>query len=1021
MDTIIQNIVNTAYKYPKRKAVADADGWYSYERLETITDQMGMTLIRRASYKGISLAQRIIDGEGGLRVGVIMPRTKDFMIATIGTLKAGCAYVPMEPSYPNDRIKTIIEDSECFQVITTGEVLANLRARGDFDYPDEMFILMEDVLFMSPANAHVSNFDFSMNENEGLILYTSGSTGTPKGVIHNMSIINHMAEIHPSMVPFTSDSVTGNMAGFTFIASLVDLFVPLIYGGTLYIFNEEERLDLRRLHDAIVENHIDCMFMPPKLVVTLLNTYKDIPLKLIVCGGEKLMNLPATQVKVAEVYGASETGMAVGRIVKKTRNEFLLGSPFGEAKVYIVDEEGQQITEPEVKGECCISSPLLASGYNKLPDQTSEKFVNNPFEPSIRMYKTGDLMCWTKDGELEFHGRKDYMVKVNGFRVELGEIENVMSKHEALMDVACVLKTVNGADNLCFYYTLAPGATVTDETLKAFAQVKLAHYMVPSIYVHLDVMPRNANNKIDRLHLPEPVATVAYEYVAPETPVEEQLQKIFAKILGISELSVTTNLRSEGLDSMLTMQAIVIISAQMGIDLDLPTIFQLQTIRALAQLIDSGKAKTKSLFKVHDKTDVYPAPRGMVNYMSAHVKGYPTLYIANVLRIENGKLSEMEPALQAVATAHPSMKVVGDKVGRKFVIYRDDEKPLPVLTKTIDFEPDASWLVENCFRPAQIVGGYLINFALVETPFNGYFICQGSHAVMDGSGLKLLNKEFCSALAGACLEPEKYTIFDYALDEQRYYRSKAKRDDENYYRQLTEGLLENILPFDPDPEVEENIEARYSFLVDQYPVDKYCQQHNIRQNSFFGSAYMQAFGKLGGWDSVMVSSLQSNRGCSELANIMNLTMRNYPLVSPKTVPLESPNFQEEMLADMENLEKQVNHALKMNFYDYYSSSGLGDKSPNNYNKSTYLYYVGLTDKLYNPLEETNMLGRQVSFVPPVLKGSKKMANDCLCVHVNQGPTGKYEVVLVYTQCYYHKETMQRLAQYMQDYIKKLVQ
>ena len=1020
METIVQSIVKTIFKYPKRKAVADAEGWYSYECLGAITDQMAEIIIRRAGQHGVDLAQRIEKGQSGLRVAVIMPRTKDFLLATIGIMKAGCPYVPIDPDFPIDRINIILKDCRSFQIVTTKEVLSKLRADKAFSYTEKDIILMEDVLEMPPSRTHMTYYDYSMLANEGLIIYTSGSTGQPKGVVHKMSIFPLMSKVVTHFHTVTSETCSATLGNFSFLAIYMDIYLPLTLGGFVYVVNDTERLDIRLLHDVLVRNRIEFCFMPTKLGLSMIDAYDDLPFKALIVAGEKLLNPPATDFKLIDTYGTTEIGAVICRLVNSGQDNDTLGTTLEGMTAYLLDEEGRQITEPGVTGEFCIVTPSAAIGYNNLPELTAEKFVDCPFAPGQLMFKTGDLMAYKKDGSLVFHGRKDYMVKLNGFRIELGEIESVLSKHEKMLDVACVMKTAEGGDNLCFYYTTKDGKRVAEEELKDFAAKKLAHYMVPSIYVHLDSMPRNANSKIDRLHLPEPVAWSQAEYVAPATPTEAKLEAVFRDLLGKERLSVTMSLYAQGLNSILAMQAIVKIAECLGLDLDYETVFKEENIRSLARFIDRDKARHKTSFRVYPKARTYPALKGMLGYMKAYQKGYRTNEVKYIIRIEGVKLPEMKNALQAVAKAHPSVKVRGAMEGRKFIIERDDETPMPYETLKLDFEPAGDWINVNCSKKVQIVGGYLVHFVLIETPSNGYLYCFGSHAALDASALQLLIHDFCRALVGEELTPEKYTIYDYALDEQRYFRSKAKKKDEDYYLALTKGLQENVLPYDKPIDGSDWCEAVCSVKFDKAAIDQYCFKHQLSQNSFFIAVFMQAFAKKGKWKETMISCLHSNRGSAELANVMNLTIRNFPIVSRRHVTLRSSRFHQQMQQEMHTIQDQVVRAMKMHFYDYYSVSGLGNKSPNELYKCTFLYYVGLKDLLMNPVKESNLLGRKVTFVNPMPETIIKPANDMLAVGVELSIDGTYEFKLKYNYKNYKLATIKTLARYVQDYIGKLL-
>ena len=1013
METIIQIIARTAATFPDLKAVADATGSYTYAQMQTITNEMAATIISRR--EKLASAEEAVTQ----RVAVILPRTKDFPMASLGIMRAGCAYVPIEPAYPNERIDMIIGDSQPCLVVTNAAVKAMLQQRG-YTFPAEGTVMMEDVLAAAAAGITPETIDRSEPDIEGMIIYTSGTTGKPKGVIHRQGLYNIVGLLLPSYYQMSPHGTMASMASFAFIAHIIDLYYPLTYGGYVYVVNEEERMDIPKLYMLIMQNRIECMFMPPKLAVGMIMKFPNLPLKAIICSGEKLLNPPDTPIKLLELYASSEGTAMVGREIVTQPNPALLGSCLAGMTPYLMDQDGQLVKEPGVVGEFCIVSDYLAMGYNNLPELTSQVFTDCPFMPGHRMYHSGDLMAWTADGELEFHGRKDNMVKVNGQRVELGEVESVMSRHEALADVACAKKTVNGGDNLCLYYVLKPGATATKTELTAFGAQTLPHYMVPTLFMALDQIPRNANGKIDRGALPEP-AIDGSPVENPATPTEQLLHGIFCEVLGVECLDAEADLLSEGLNSMLAMKAVVAISEQTGQHLTVESVLRHSTIRTMAQIVDS-KAAQGRLLKVHPLQETYPAHKAVEGYMDDYRGGIETLFIVSAIRIANTTMEEIERAYRALLDAHPSMKVKTEYRDGQSLLVRDDSGEPTLIKHQIDFEPDIAWLWTNCYRPVEVVGGYLMHYAIVETPTAAYFICHGSHAALDGNAIMMLFLEFAQALSGRTISKEEYTIYDYALDERDYMQSEERKRDEEYLRQLTDGLSESVLPFDDDPEVDDSYEARLKLVADAETVDRFCRANNIRQNSFFASIYMQALREMGGWDEVMVSSLQNNRSRPELARMMSMIIHSYPLVSRQAIHPEATDFTQAMLSDMRVIEEQVNRAMELCLYDYYGAGSLGNKSPNFRNKTVFIYYVGLTDRAFDIEAEKKLLGRDIYvFTPADIESMamEKKAYDTIVVHVSKNREGNYEAAIVYNHQLYHTATMQKLATYMQTYLRRL--
>lgn len=1034
MYTIIQKLTEIAEKYPKNKAVVDAKGWYSYERLETISDVLAQTIINRADEMGICIPELIVNSKSGIRIAVIFPRVKEYVVASIGTIKSGCVIVPIDPTYPTERIQNILEDGYCQLIVTTKDVLQDLRGRTENDfltglgYGDKQLIVMEDILEMSPKDAQVPVFDLSCNENEGIIIFTSGSTGKPKGVIQSQSAFTCCEGGYCVPGGVHSDNTWACMPSFTFLAHLTDIYRPLTVGGSVYIINEEELMDIRLLHDVLVKNKIDYMFMPPKLADTMLSTFDDLPMKAIICAGEKLRHKPKTDVLLIDIYASSEFGGALSRIVKDDDEDTLLGYLMEGCNGFLLDENGNRITEPNVVGEFCVTGPTLFLGYNNMPELTAEKFVECPFIKGERMIKSGDLMAMREDGAFMYHGRCDSMVKLNGYRVELGEVETVLSKHEKIDELACVLKKVNGGDNLCLYYATTDGNPIDEAELKEFGAKNLAHYMIPSIFVHMDKLPRNANGKLDRKNFPEPVKTVK-DYVAPSTPTETKIQAIVADVLCLTpeEVSVTTELVSLGMNSLLTMQVIVEISDKMGLDISMKDMLSMGNIRMISDLIDSGALHESVSFKAHPVQKMYPATSGLTIYMNDELKYGKTLGFISIVRIEGAKMERMLPALKTFFDAHPSAKVKTKIVDGKYYMMRDDATEMPITTYKVDHEVDNLWVTKKCQRDSKVIDCDILGYTLIETPTYGYLGVVGSHACIDGYSDNLLISEFCTAMAGGKLTPEPYTIFDYALDEEAYYKSAQFAEDEQYYKDLIGDKVETVIPYDDDSEQEHSYGGFVYINLNRKAYDNYCKANGVQQNSLYAALYLQALAQITGNSYAMTSSLHNNRGAYGLQSIMNLTLRTYPIVTENIISLDDPDFADKMRSEIRLIQDQIARSMGFHFYEYYGSKGLGVKSPNFKQKSVFLYYVGMMSSLSekgkeeSSQQESNKLGYKVEFVRPAYENQNEFeVYDLLGSHMSEGDADNYLIDIIYNRCRYHAETIQKLIDIMQAYFNKLV-
>ena len=458
MKTVIQQFLAQAEKHPQNVAVLDIQGAYTYDQLN-----------RRSAY----LAEQILmllsrEGKQRGRVALLLPRTKDYLTSLLAVLRAGCAAVPMDAEYPAERVRAMLEDVGCALCVTTKDREKELTGTP--------CLFLEDVF---PEGEDVPEADTALDRSdldaEGLILYTSGSTGKPKGVIHRQKVLNVNPDTMTGVLPLSESTRTLCIAGFSFIASLIDLTLPLFFGGSVYIANEAERKNVDMLWALFGRRQITGMFLPPQMYSVMRKLHGPLPLAYVLLSGEKArVEHTADDPLVYEFYGASESpAMLMHRMGEGDARS--LGKPCRGISAYLMDEEGQFLKEPGMIGELCVDSPYMAMGYHGLPEETAKKFADHPSMPGKRLFHTGDYMAWDENGDLIFHGRKDHMVKVRGYRVELDEVRRAAARVEGIEEAACVPVQVNGGDHICCYYT---GREASPEALKAFIGASLPEYVI---------------------------------------------------------------------------------------------------------------------------------------------------------------------------------------------------------------------------------------------------------------------------------------------------------------------------------------------------------------------------------------------------------------------------------------------------------------------------------------------------------------------------------------------------------------
>ncbi len=540
-------------------------------------------------------------------VGICMERSLEMIVATLGVLKAGGAFVPLDPTYPKERLAYMLEDSQVSVLLTQERLTEALpehsAKRVCLDRDWELIAQQSITDQASPVGP----------ENLAYVIYTSGSTGKPKGVcIPHRSIVNRVLWTK-ELLEFTEADCAVQKTPFVFDVSVGELFLPLAAGGRLVIARPGGQWDSAYLVQLICKEKITFIhFVPSMLRVFLQEPGLEscMTLKHIWSGGETLSAELAKQVserlhvRLYNGYGPTEATVGVTcHICHPTQQPSLvpIGRPIANARLYLVDHQGQ-LVPIGVPGELCVGGIPVGRGYLHRPDLTSEKFVPDPYglEPGARLYKSGDLARYRPDGEIEFLGRMDHQVKMRGFRIELGEIETALRQHTAVREAVVLVRETAPDDQRLVAYLLAdPENKPTSSELRQFLESKLPEYMVPGAFIPVDQLPMMPNGKIDRQALltasTHPLSDDSEAFAPPRTDVEQKLAAIWQEVLDLETVSVTSNFFDLGGHSLLMAKVQSRIQDHLGLDISVVELFQYPTIRALAAHMSQGQEEPAAM------------------------------------------------------------------------------------------------------------------------------------------------------------------------------------------------------------------------------------------------------------------------------------------------------------------------------------------------------------------------------------------------------------------------------------------
>ncbi|WP_013334418.1 non-ribosomal peptide synthetase [Gloeothece verrucosa] len=619
LDQAIHQIVEAQVaKTPQATAVTFNQQSLTYQELNTRANQIAHYL------------QSLGIGSGSL-VGLCLERSPEMIIGLLGILKAGAAYVPLDPAYPQDRLKYMLSNSQAEVLLTQSKFVSQL---GEID--TKIVCLDKNSALISVA-AKTNPISQVTPENLTYVIYTSGSTGQPKGVAMTQIALSNLIKWQLENTKVTSGGKTLQFAPISFDVSFQEIFSTLGSGGTLVLITDEIRRDSRALWSFLKKENINRLFLPFVALQQLAEIAQEsdqVPqhLQEIITSGEQLQINPAithlfqklNNCSLYNQYGPSESHVVTSYKLPDSVEQWsplpAIGRPIANSQIYLLDQKYQPVPIG-IPGELYIGGVCLAQGYINRPDLTQQKFIEHTFSDGFktRLYKTGDLARYLPDGNIEYLGRIDNQVKIRGFRIELGEIEALIAQYSDIKE-AVVLAREDLAGNKRLVAYIIPHQQKENliAELRRFLKETLPEYMLPSSFVILDAFPLTPSGKLDRRSLPDPEPIknqVQESFVSPRNDLEKQLAAMWEQVLGLPSVSIKDNFFDIGGHSLIAVRLFAQIEKIFQIKLPLSTLFKAPTIEELAAIIEesgevdpwdslvllkSGNPKKPALFLIHE-------------------------------------------------------------------------------------------------------------------------------------------------------------------------------------------------------------------------------------------------------------------------------------------------------------------------------------------------------------------------------------------------------------------------------------
>ncbi|MEC1262571.1 non-ribosomal peptide synthetase [Bacillus swezeyi] len=783
--TVHELFARQAAKSPSATALITREGVLTYQELDEWSNKIARTLQDR----GIG---------PDLTVGIMIPKSKGLIAAVLGTWKAGGAYVPIDLAYPDERKQYVLADSGAKLLITDRKAFHQV--------PDGFkgeVLMIEDVRKQDTAPIQSA----SGPDHLAYIIYTSGTTGEPKGVMVEHRGVAHTLQWRSAFYEFNDNETALQLSSFSFDAFVTSMFAPLISGAKIVIPTEEEAKDILAIKQYLAHYGITHMNLVPILYRTLLDVLQPEDtqtLRVVALGGEAVdRNLldrsfslcPDTE--LANEYGPTETSITSTSARRLKRQENVtIGRPIDHTHVYIL--KGDHLQPIGVTGELCITGPGLARGYINLPGQTAQAFVQDPFHPDRRMYRTGDLAKWLPDGTLQYVGRMDEQVKIRGYRIEIKEVEAALSslagvKEAAVMDSV----TAAGHKELCAYIVVEGGADC-DTVRKALAK-KVPAYMVPAFLQTLDTLPIRPNGKLDKHAL----AKVPHKertrqtFTAPSTDIEKELAAIWCGVLGVDKIGIDESFFELGGDSIKALQVSARLH-QSGKQLAVKDIFSHPTIQELAPYVRSSQ---QPISQASVEGEVMWSP--VLKWFLSQDMKEAHHFNQSVMLHRTNPLDEdaLRKTLKAITIHHDALRLIcakderGDSrlYNRPANIGEDQLYNLRIINLTgapKDNEHFIKQQVRELQKAMDLENGPLVQAGLFRSGEGDDLFLSIHHLAVDGISWRIILEDLASAYEQAvcgddiALPPKTASFQTYTEQLAKYAESRRLLQQADYWRAI---------------------------------------------------------------------------------------------------------------------------------------------------------------------------------------------------------------------------------------------
>ena len=869
--TVVDLFEEQCKKTPDKTAVVYKDKKFTYAEVDEITDRIaGFVHSKKIGREDV--------------VSILIPRCEFMPIASIGVLKSGAAYQPLDPSYPPERLQFMIKDANAKLLIADENLLELLP-----DYNGDL-LLTKDIAALPKSDAVPTK---PSPDDLFILIYTSGSTGIPKGAMLEHKNVRAFCDFHIRNFDVNETSVVSAYASYGFDACLSEMYPALTSGAELHIIEEDIRLDLVRLNKYFEKNGITHAFMTTQVARQFTTEIDNHSLKYLLTGGERLVPLdPPENFKLVNGYGPTECTVYITlQIVDRYYHRIPIGKALDNIKLYVIDKYGRRLPYGAL-GELCAAGGQVSRGYLNRPEQTAKSYEQNPYcneKGYEKLYHTGDIVRFMDDGRVDFIGRNDGQVKIRGFRIELSEVEKIIRKYDGITNAAVIARKLEGGGQCINAYVVAD-KKIDIGALNEFILEHKPPYMVPAATMQIDKIPLNVNGKVDKRKLPEIKAesnSKKHDSAPRElTLLEKKICAIIEKIIGHNEFDISENLINAGMTSLSVIKLAVELNKAFGFEAQVKNMMKSCSVisieNELQEFILNNAARPQAVEKTEKKEHkaLYPLSKTQLGvYLDCMKNPYSTQYnIPSILTFPKSvDANKLADCIKQIIKAHPyimtHLSTENDEIEQVYVDSAEPDVPVAQLS-----EKQLENFKKEFVKPHNLAKAPLFRIGVVETENNVYMLSDFHHLIFDGASVALFTEQLKTLYEGGSIDAEKYTYFDYVENEIKAEGGEEFKKAEKFFDDMMKNF-ESATEITPDlgGHFEDGQLAVTAVPIDMTVVENFCSQQGITPAHLFLSAVFYTVSRFANTRNVYISTISNGRSDLKLTNCFGMFVKTLAL------------------------------------------------------------------------------------------------------------------------------------------------